>query len=138
MSTTLRPFLMDEGKEDFVVFMLQRDNTPNAYIWVRLREGFDPERDIRVSNFYGLCSYCTHTTDPFYAGAIPEDVIEDALRRLDECPDGVMAAKMDDFNKDMEWKMENENIFREYSEWEDKTLKEAEKCVDTGNPFVYF
>jgi len=131
----IKPFLMDDEQEDFVVFMMKRDDNPNAYIWVNLNDDFDPQRDIRVTTFYGLPSYCNHSDAGFYAGEMPEDKLAVAEERLAACPKDVMSRMVEAFNDAIAAKMEDEDGFKEYSEWEDDALKGVSP---DGKGTVYF
>ncbi len=138
MVSYLKPFLMDEGKDFFVVFILEQENKANAYIWVKLDDQFDPHRDIRITNFYGLCSYGTHTTDPFYvSNEFPEEAVRLAKVRLATCPKSILRKYMKEFKQDIKRKRSHEEGIKEYFEWEREALSLAKQVAESGGGTIY-
>ena len=129
---------MDDEKEEFVVFILERDEDANAYIWVRINEGFNADRDIRVTNYFGLCTYCNQSEEPFYIGEIPQKFVEIALGKIGQCPKDKMKEMLDDFSEDMQTKAKNEKILEEYYKWEEEAINEVEEARSKGEEVYYF
>ena len=135
MNKELIPFATDEGKREFVIFLEERENDLNAYIWVNVSWEDDPKRTIRITTIYGLGAYCNHTTDPFCFGPVPYSLLDEAVRRLEACPEKVMKEKTEEFDKQV--KRKHQYGAEEEMEYEKKVLKEIRAALKTGTEFMY-
>ena len=133
----IKPFLMDGDKGEFVIFIMKRDDNPNAYLWVRVNDDVPSANSIRITDFYGLPSYCNHTAEPFYIGDMPEDKLEIAEKVLAEYPKEDMGKLVEQFNRTVAGHMEDEDDFKGYSKWEDEALESALDSADEDG-MIYF
>ena len=82
---------VDEFKDDFAVFYIDRGELLNAYIWVY------SGGKVRVTDIYGLASYCRHAVSPIYVGRdMPEELIRAAREKLE----GLSVEEFDSFLSD--------------------------------------
>lgn len=113
----MKPFATDEFKNEFVIFRIGDGDEYGAYVWV-YDDGL-----VRVTDIYGLASYCNHSVSPIYVGEdIPEELIDKAYDRLSELTDGEKKELIEGFNEKIERIKEKGDTERE--EYEEGVLKD--------------
>ena len=116
----------DYGKESFVIFEVEIEDSPNAYFWVYLpHDGRSGKVKIEtVSRFY---SYLNHYVSPFYVKEEGVDgIVEEALQVIEETPNDEMAEMLKEFNG----LIKNMKNGEKWDEIERETLEEIEKARD--------
>lgn len=84
--TRLIPFAMDENKEDFIVFMIEREEELNIFVWVELRDR-DRDKVVRLTAVNDLMIFSKFTDEPMdISGAYPDEAVHRALRILGDQP----------------------------------------------------
>jgi len=116
----LIPFAMDEFKDYFVIFKIDNGDDLNAYLWV-----YD-DGSAKLTDIYGMASYCNHAVSPIYVGEIPEDQIEEAMQKLNEVSAEEKKDMVDQFNKRIEQLSSNEELYDERKKYEEGVLKDIE------------
>jgi len=112
----------DEFKSRFVVFYIDRGEALNAYVWV------DEDGKVRITDIYGLASYCNHSVSPIYVGDdIPEDMVNKAVETLKKLPEDQIKEMLDQFNERDKEMQRDENEYREREEYEDGCIKDIEE-----------
>ena len=112
----------DEFKSRFVVFYIDRGETMNAYVWV------DEGGRVRITDIYGLASYCNHAVSPIYVGNdIPEDMVNRAIETLKNMPADQMKEMLEGFNERDKELQEAEERYKEREEYEDACIKDIEE-----------
>ena len=112
----------DEFKSRFVVFYIDRGETLNAYVWV------DEDGKVRITDIYGLASYCNHAVSPIYVGAdIPEDMVNKAIETLKKLPDDKVNEMLGQFNERDKELQGDEERYKEREEYEDACIKDIEE-----------
>ena len=86
----MRPWATDAGKDDFVIFMVDRGKDKvNAFIWVTPE--WDGRNAVMITTFSAVISYFSQDAEPMYFGDDrPEKLMEAAYKTLDEYPDNVL------------------------------------------------
>lgn len=112
----------DEFKSRFVVFYIDRGETLNAYVWV------DEDGNVKITDIYGLASYCNHAVSPIYVGDdIPEDMVNKAIETLKKLPDDKVDEMLDQFNERDKELQGDEERYKEREEYEDACIKDIEE-----------
>ena len=133
------PFLVESKDSGFVIFRVELKDKPDIYIWVD--DDYEPgsEKGIRVTSFYGVASYFTHTVEPLIAaGHADEDFLRRAVERLDKCPKEPMRKMLSRVVEDIESKMTKKEEWDEYLEWEREAIEAVEKANEEGDGLVMF
>ena len=93
--------------------------------------GFGSSDNFRVTSFYGVVSYFTHTVEPLFpAKKANQDFVDDAFRRLERCPKEDLNKMFEEFNRDIDMKKKDEEGWKEYCDWEDEAIKIVEQADD--------
>ena len=122
----MKPFATDEFKNEFVIFRIGDGDKYGAYVWV-YDDGL-----VRVTDIYGLASYCNHSVSPIYVGEdIPEELIDKAYDRLSELTDGEKKELIEGFNEKIERiKEKGDSEREEYEEGVLKDIREGNNVQD--------
>ena len=119
----LVPFLT-EGEKGYVIFRLERDGEPDAYIWV---DGYG--NMLRVTSFYAVASIFTHNPEPMMIASDEyEEEIDKALEKLKEYPKDKLEGMFEKFDKNVEAKQQDEEEWKEYCDWEESAKKDVEEA----------
>ena len=116
----LVPFATDEFKEGFVIFKIDNGEDLNAYVWV-------DDRGVRITDIYGLASYCNHAVSPLFVGEIPDEMVEKAKESLSALDAEKRKKLIDGFNEKIDRLKENEERYKEREEYEDGVIKDIEE-----------
>ena len=128
----LVPFAMDEFKDYFVIFKVDNGDDLNAYLWV-----YD-DGNAKLTDIYGISSYCNHAVSPIYVGEIPEEQIEEATAKLEEISGDKKKELVDGFNQRMEQLASNEEMYDERKEYERGVLKDIEEGKNVKDGLFWF
>ena len=122
----MKPFATDEFKNEFVIFRIGDGDKYGAYVWV-YDDGL-----VRVTDIYGLASYCNHSVSPIYVGEdIPEELIDKVYDRLSELTDGEKKELIEGFNEKIERiKEKGDSEREEYEEGVLKDIREGNNVQD--------
>ena len=123
----MRFFGTDYNKSNLVIFEIDEEDAPNAYIWVYLpRKGRKPE--VKVEPVTRIYSLINHTGATYYVkedGA--EEAIDSALKILEEMPREELQEKLKVFNDMFEVdESYRERWYNEMEQVEVDTFKEVE------------
>lgn len=116
MANELKFFAMDDERDTFVIFELDRGTDTNLYLWVDY-----VSKDFRVTTVTGLYSYMNHTASALYVREDDGEAVELALEVIDSIPTEQINASIkkciEDVDKVCEnrpgWAEEIENMERE-------------------------
>ena len=129
MANELKFFAMDEERDTFVIFELDRGTDTNLYLWV----DYDAE-NIRVTTVTGLYSYMNHTASPLYVREGDGEEIEMALKVLDGIPVEKINESITKCLKDVDKVCENRPGWaEEIEDMESKTKEEVEKAKESNS-----
>ena len=132
------PFLSDSHEDGFIIFRIEDENEPDAYVWVSDGE-VGSSSGIRVTSFYALASYLNHVTEPFIVcSKVKPETIAKAFERMEKCPKEDMDRMFEDYNNEMEWRRKDEKKWKEYKDWEDFAIENIKKAEEEGNGEVVF
>ena len=127
------PFLADSEDGELVIFRIEDENEPDAYIWVDNESG-----KIQITSFYRLPSYFNHAVEPMIvASKVNPDAIHDAFVQIEKYPRDELQKMFDEHNREMENRKKNEKSWKEYCDWEEESLKMAEEA-EKGDGKVMF
>ena len=128
----LKLFGVDEFKDNLAVFYIDRGEDLNAYIWVRKNGG------IRITDIYGVASYCNHSVSPFYVGDdVPDGFIEEAYGMIESLPDDKRKELIDQFNVRDKRLQENEEEYDERKKYEESYMRARQQEIDSGDGVLW-
>ena len=128
----LVPFAMDEFKDYFVIFKIDNGEDLNAYLWV-----YDDGK-AKLTDIYGLASYCNHAVSPIYVGELPEEQIEEAIEKLNDISPDEKKKMVEQFNKRIEELSGNEELYDERKKYEEDALRDIENGIGVENGMFWF
>lgn len=121
----MEPFATDEFKDFFVIFRIDNGDELGAYVWV-YENGM-----VKVTDIYGLASYCNHSVSPINVGEIPEDMVEMAYKRLSELDEEEKKELFSGFNERVEeGRKHDDSEKREYEAGVLKDIREGKNVND--------
>lgn len=78
----LVPFAMDQEMKEFIIFMVERKEQPNLFIWVYLAGNYKG-KTVRVTMVNELMQFTKWTGEPMdVSGSFPSEVISEAISKL--------------------------------------------------------
>lgn len=95
----LVPFAMDPERKEFIIFMIERKEDPNLFIWVYL-DGNYKGKTIRVTIVNELMQFTKWTGEPMdVSGSFPCEVIAEAISKLQSWPEEEIKAELLELNE---------------------------------------
>ena len=115
----LVPFAMDPERQEFIIFMIERQEQPNLFIWVYLNGNYK-DKTVRVTIINELMQYTKWTGEPMdVCGNFPDDIISEAINKLQSWPEDMIKAELLELNEwmnrgggDPRWKEDEKIILR--------------------------
>lgn len=119
LQSTLIPFAMDPERQEFIIFMIERREQPNLFIWVYLNGNYK-DKIVRVTIINELMQFSKWTGEPMdVSGNFPNDIISEAINKLQSWPENMIKADLLELNEwmnhgggDPRWKDDEKIILR--------------------------
>lgn len=116
----LTPFAMDPERKEFIIFMIERKEQPNLFIWVYLGGNFKG-KTVRVTIINELMQFTKWTGEPMdVSGTFPSEIISAAITKLQSWPEEEIKADLLELNEWMNggggeprWKEDEKIILRD-------------------------
>lgn len=115
----LVPFAMDPERQEFIIFMIERREQPNLFIWVYLNGDFKG-KTIRLTIINELMQFTKWAGEPMDVnGNFPDEIISEAISKLQSWPEDMIKAELLELNEwmnggggDLRWKEDEKVILR--------------------------
>ena len=79
--TQLIPFAMDTDHNDFIIFMIERKEDVNLFVWVHLNDNGPKGKKVRITAVNELMQYTKWTDNPMdVSGKYPDDILVKAIK----------------------------------------------------------
>ena len=129
----LTPFAMDPERKEFVIFMIDRQEKPNLFIWVYL-DGNYKGKTARVTIINELMQFTKWSGEPMdVSGSFPSEVISEAISKLQSWPEEEIKAELLELD---EW-MNRGGSDPKWKEDEKITLRNVRKARKENNGMLF-
>ena len=129
----LVPFAMDPERKEFVIFMIDRQEKPNLFIWVYL-DGNYKGKTVRVTIINELMQFTKWSGEPMdVSGSFPSEVISEAISKLQSWPEEEIKAELLELD---EW-MNRGGSDSKWKEDEKITLRNVRKARKENNGMLF-
>ena len=116
----LIPFAMDPERKEFLIFMIERKEQPNLFIWVYLGVNFKG-KTVRVTIINELMQFTKWTGEPMdVSGTFPSEIISAAITKLQSWSEQEIETEMLELNEwmnggggDPRWKDDEKAVLRD-------------------------
>lgn len=130
----LVPFAMDPERQEFIIFMIERREQPNLFIWVYLNGDFKG-KTIRLTIINELMQFTKWAGEPMDVnGNFPDDIISEAINILQSWPEDMIKADLLELN---EWMNHGGGGDPRWKEDEKVILRNARKARKENNGMMF-
>ena len=120
LHSKLTPFAMDPERKEFIIFMIERQEQPNLFIWVYLQGNYKG-KTVRITIVNEIMQFTKWTGEPMdVSGTFPSQIISEAISKLQSWSEEEIKTEMLELSEwmnggggDPRWKNDEKAILRD-------------------------